>query len=684
MSRCTVHLAERSVATRSSQHLLRQLEGSRRPEVLKLDRDASERVMQAMAPSDPARSSLRGDPAVEEIIREGPHTGRRAHPDHSENVPVASAFFTALAHSSGNLDQDIPVLLQVVAECLGFEVATMWWWKPDEGVLRCDHVWESPTANCGPFLELCLQTALAPGEPVPGVVFRDGEPLWVPDMAIFPNLRRGPAAAAAGLRSGVAFPILARDDAVGVFELFTRDQRELDAPLLEAVATAAAHLGDFIERLNLHAERDRLLLELDAAQQQQRFLLEANRALSTTRGLGDTIYRLARVAVPAIGDLCLIDVVTKSGAIQRLTAYHVDESLRRLVDELRQFPPQLESDHPAAIVIRTGRSLVASEMPEEFLESTTRSARHFEVTRKLQFTSYVSAPLLSDDRTIGALTVVSAGSGRHFGDRDLDLVEELAAQVASVIERERRFDEQLQVAHILQRSMLPEAVEAPEDFEICVRYAAGSEETEVGGDFYDVVRVDASTVAFVIGDVQGHDLVAITTMAKVRNALRALLQTMQGLDLVLRAMDRFVSEQPQRRFVTLALAVLDVRTGDLELALAGHPAPLLVTDTVEPLTSPPGLPIGVAGRVGFDRYETTRWRLPSGAALVFYTDGLVETRANGPVGRLKQLVEALARHRDAPLEQACEAVIEETLQGSSVDDDIAVLWVKRSDTVSSA
>jgi serine phosphatase RsbU (regulator of sigma subunit) len=607
----------------------------------------------------------------------GPRTIDTQPPGRGHETSVADAFFTALAHASGDIDHDLPVLLQVVAECLGFDVATMWWWKAEEGLLRCEHVWQTPAADCGAFLELALRSALAPGEPVPGVVFRDGQPVWVPDVKSYPNFRRGPAASAAGLRSGVAFPIRARNDAVGVFELFTLEQRDLNAPLLDAVAKAAAHLGDFIERLNVHAERDRLLGELHAAHRRQRFLLDANRALSTTRGLGETIDKLARVAVPAIGDLCLIDVVTKTGGIERLSAYHADQSVHRLVDELRRFPPEPDGDHPAAIAIRSGISHVAASMPRPFLASTTRSERHYELTRQLHFTSYVSAPLLSADRPVGALTVVSAGSGRHFGQEELQLVEELAGQVTSVIERERRFDEQHHVAHILQRSMLPAAVDAPEGLQVSARYVASGEDTEIGGDFYDVVRLGASRVALVVGDVQGHDLTAITVMAKVRHALRAFLQIMHSLDDILQAVDRFVTEQPEQRFVTLALAILDVTTGDLELALAGHPAPLQLGDTVEPLHCNPGPPAGTGHRGRHRPYQTTRSHLPVGTGLVFYTDGLSEARQGGPEARLPLLLEALDRHRNAPLEQACDAIIEETLAGITPSDDVALLWAVR-------
>jgi len=115
-----------------------------------------------MPPVESSGLSSRSTPdAIEHVEGHGSAEHRLAS--------IADSFFTALAHASGNLDEDLPVLLQVTAECLGFEVATMWWWKTEEGVLRCEHVWQTPTADCTAFLDLGMHSPLAIGEPVPGV-----------------------------------------------------------------------------------------------------------------------------------------------------------------------------------------------------------------------------------------------------------------------------------------------------------------------------------------------------------------------------------------------------------------------------------------------------------------------------------------------------------------------------------
>ncbi|MBO0691254.1 MAG: SpoIIE family protein phosphatase [Acidimicrobiaceae bacterium] len=593
-------------------------------------------------------------------------------PDVQAGPPITDALLAALSAASGDATEDIPALLEVVAEGLGFDVATLWRWRPEDGALCCEYVWQRPGCRLDVFLDATLGSTLRPGEPVPGTVLVSQAPEWVGDVAAYPNFRRGPAAVAAGLSSGFAFPIRARDETVGVFELFALGPRKPDEPLFAEVTRVAAHLGDVLERLDLEAQRSRLLIELEKAHQRQNFLLEVNRALATTRGLAATIERLAVVAVPVIGDLCLVDVATDEG-ITRLAAHHADPALEPLVEELRRFPPDPQGEHPAAIVMRTGRSLIAPEMGQEFLSATTQSSRHFDLTRRLDFTSYICAPLLSSERTIGALTLVSAGSGRRFGDQELSIAEELAAQVTSVLEREQRYDEQYEVAHFLQRSMLPERLDVPAGIEVCARYVASNRVTEVGGDFYDLVHLDATRVAFVIGDVTGHDLVAITAMAKTRSALRAFLQLDPAPDRALESLDRFVAGLDEQRLVTVAIGVLEIDTGMFDLATAGHPPPLLVDGAVTALPCAAG-PLAGLGR---GRYPVCRSVVPHGAGVVFYTDGLVERRDGGPEARLAHLTKALLTADRSDLGTACDTVISATLEGMKPSDDVAFLWAIR-------
>src|SRR5436190_4492 len=117
-----------------------------------------------------------------------------------------------------------------------------------------------------------------------------------------------------------------------------------------------------------------------------------------------------------VGDIGVIDVADGL-TIRRVAAVHADPSRQDLVELLhREFGPTATGPHPAASVVRGGKSQFSPEMSEEFLREMTRDEKHYEVVRALGFTSYMCVPLAARGRMLGALTLVSAGSGRHFSE----------------------------------------------------------------------------------------------------------------------------------------------------------------------------------------------------------------------------------------------------------------------------
>ena len=186
------------------------------------------------------------------------------------------------------------------------------------------------------------------------------------------------------------------------------------------------------------------------------------------------MQRLATVALPTLGDICLVDVVGPTGTLERLAAVHAEPAHQGEANELSHYSPDPDGPHPAARAIRTRQSQWSTEMGEKFMRTTTQSERHFGLTRALGFESYVSVPLLAEQEAIGALTVITAGSGRQFGEEELALAETLASQVTSVIERARAFHEQSNISHVLQHSLLPSRIEGLARVSVAARYVAAS------------------------------------------------------------------------------------------------------------------------------------------------------------------------------------------------------------------
>jgi serine/threonine-protein kinase RsbW len=583
---------------------------------------------------------------------------------------VSDDLVAFLAGAAGTTAAIVPELLSIVARSMDFELATAWRWDEDSGLLQCDYVWcEADTY--GAMVAASTGLTVQAGEDLAGSVVRSGEPAWHLDLSLTAPSARHEAIVADGLHTAFVFPLRTRERLFGVIELFTKFPRHPDEPLNTAVADVGAKLGEFIERLELESQKSELIGRLEQSQRHQEFLLRANRALAGARDFQDSVVRLATVALPTLGDICLVDVVSPTGGLERLAAVHADPAHQAETDELVGYSPDPEGSHPAARAVRTGQSQWSTEMGDEFMRSTTQSDQHLRLTRTLSFDSYVSVPLLTQGKAIGALTVISAGSGRQFGQEELSLAESLASQVASVIERARAYEEQSTISHLLQHSLLPGDLGELPGVHIAARYVAASAVAEVGGDFYDVVRLDEHRIALAIGDVQGHDMTAAMVMGGLRSAIRAYLLITQDPAEVLRLVDHYAIEQSHARLATTCLAVLDSDAHTIDVATAGHPLPYLAYQggVAAPLTVPPSRPLGVGG----GEFFLERHVLPRAGTLVFFTDGLIDEGRSGAGGRIRTLTSLLEESPSQDPEAMADAILKELTVSGARDDDLAIL-----------
>lgn len=586
---------------------------------------------------------------------------------------VAESLLEILAQGSAGEDI-VPRLLATIGETLDWQVAALWAVQPD-GTLRCRHLWQPPDRSFARFADASFAAPLEPGRGLPGRVLSTRAPAWLvdPDRDLSPL--RASAAGADGLRSGFAFPVRDHERVLGVIELFAADRREPNPALLRDMVTIGGRLGEFLNRVAAEQEREQLLADLELARQTYEFLLQANRVLAEAADYRQTLQRLAMVAVPVLGDLCLIDVVDQDGVVDRMAACHADPAQQELVDELeRSYPSDPQGTHPSIEVMRTGRSSWSPDMSEQFLRETTRDQHHLELVTELGFASYISVPLMASERTLGAVTLVSAGSGRRFSAKDLALAEELAAQVAAVVDKARVLDIEHRIAHTLQRSLLPARLPEVGGVSAAARYLPWTDGAEIGGDWYDLVPLSGGRVGVMVGDVEGHDMTAASVMGQVRNALRAYVLEDHGPAEALARLDVFSISLKMDRMATVVCAVLDPADGNLVVASAGHHAPVVVSSGGDASVLPvrPGPPIGV-GRTGCPEL---RGSLPLRSALVLFTDGLVEDRTTSAEVGVARLM-AAARPMGSDPETLCSAFERAIPAASGREDDIAMLVVRR-------
>jgi serine phosphatase RsbU (regulator of sigma subunit) len=271
-------------------------------------------------------------------------------------------------------------------------------------------------------------------------------------------------------------------------------------------------------------------------------------------------------------------------------------------------------------------------------------------------------------RAVGTVTLVSAESGRAFDEDDLTFACDLARRAATAVENARLYTERAQTALTLQESLLPARLPSVSGWELASSYAAGDAAAEVGGDFFDVVELEAGFMA-IVGDVTGKgvEAAALTSLARYTLATAARFDPTPSA--VVRLLNDVLVDRSDMSLLTVACAhVVPTRNGALmRLTSAGHPLPVLVRPGTEPATiGPPGLLLGMT--------KSARWRervieLMPGDALLFYTDGVTDTPSGSARFGEERLLAALAGQSDpAAMIAAVQGALRAFQEGDVVDD----------------
>ncbi|MFG2292994.1 SpoIIE family protein phosphatase [Streptomyces sp. NPDC048603] len=229
---------------------------------------------------------------------------------------------------------------------------------------------------------------------------------------------------------------------------------------------------------------------------------------------------------------------------------------------------------------------------------------------------------------------------------------------------------QREAAVTLQRSLLPQELEQPDDLRIAATYQPGGTEAAVGGDWYDVITLGAGRTALVIGDVMGRGVRAAAVMGQLRTAVRAYARLDLPPHEVLQLLDGLAAEIDASQIATCVYAVHDPNEGLLAYASAGH-LPILVRDadgTVRRAADPTGPPLGTGGWL----HSSGTIALGPGSTAVLYTDGLVERRGEDIDEGVSALARALSGAQGTP-QVICDRLMRALGVDADHDDDVAVL-----------
>jgi PAS domain S-box-containing protein len=424
------------------------------------------------------------------------------------------------------------------------------------------------------------------------------------------------------------------------------------------------------------------ITEVKRVQLAESFMAEASRVLASSLDYGETLQRIARLAVPQIADWCAVDLLTEHDQIERVAIHHPDPAKLELAERLnRDYRPAL--DEPAGVpeVIRTGEARIYTDIPADALVEYARDNQHFELLSAIGATSVILVPMIGATGAIGAITLVSAESARRLSPADLALAERLGRRAGTAVENARLYTERSRIAQTLQQALLPESLPEIPGLEVQARYCAAGELNEVGGDFYDVFEYGRDTWMLLIGDVCGKGPRAAGVTALARHTLRAAAMSDQSPPEMLETLHRALRRQPQGAdLCTVCLVVVrrDRAGTHLTVALAGHPPPLLIDrDGQTELIGRSGTLLGVLDPI---EIVETQAELGDGETLLLYTDGVTDAgRPNvelGEAGLIELCRQAPRLDLDSLLEYVEDVALEHAKLG--LRDDLALLGVRAS------
>jgi PAS domain S-box-containing protein len=425
--------------------------------------------------------------------------------------------------------------------------------------------------------------------------------------------------------------------------------------------------------------------------------------------LSVTLRQVAETLVPQFADHCFIDLLQGDKLVRRemfhSRGWMPEPGTWAQVGESITYP----QGHFCQQAMAQLNTILVEDMVDE--KSPPPSAASGELCDDVGVSSVIAAPLIARGELLGvislALSRLTDRGEQHYSPDERDFLSAAASRIAVAIDNAMLFEEERRTALAFQTSLLPLDPPSLDGLEVAYKYVPAKPlethgqgiQTQVGGDWYDIIPLSAGRVGIVIGDVEGRGARAAAAMGQLRAALRAFAQDDKPPAEILRRLDDWCktlvpqhaapdgTPPPDPPTVSCTYLVYDAWSRILSFANAGHMPPLLVSGSeVRPLEiKHKGVLLGVRGRgmPALPTYREESRYLPPGSTLVFYTDGLVDRRQRaGGDGHYSDtevqdmLRAAIAGAAAGPVAQIAEAA--ELAVPGEIDDDMAVVVVRTS------
>jgi serine phosphatase RsbU (regulator of sigma subunit) len=436
-------------------------------------------------------------------------------------------------------------------------------------------------------------------------------------------------------------------------------------PLAEETRSALELFGRYAAVMLASTERRHAVQELSS-------IVEATKRLNSTLDLGELINIILQLA-------------TRQTYADRGTVFLVDRERQEIWSLVGLGLEQHEIRLPitkgiAGWVARSGEAL---NLPDAYADPRFEP----DVDRRL---GYKTGALLclpirnKDNEIVGVLQLLNKRQGA-FTSADESFLRALSDHVALALENaqlhrellaKQRLERDLALARSIQSGLLPEHAPRMEGFDLAVSHKPSQ---MVGGDYYDFVPMNESTMLTVIADVEGKGVASALVMANLQATMRALVTHVHSLERIVSLVnDMILADTRGGKFMTMFAGMLDQRHRSFHYVNAGHVPPAVVRPSGETvLLREGGLVVGIFPGVAYERGHV---RLQPGDIVVACTDGITEamdTKEN-EYG-LESLTAAVHRQRHLPAQQIVENVLAEVDQyslGGPHEDDRVLLVLK--------
>lgn len=428
------------------------------------------------------------------------------------------------------------------------------------------------------------------------------------------------------------------------------------------------------------AERARIRAE--AVSQRLTVVAEATGLLAATLDVDESLDRLARLVVPRLADWVVINLVDDHGRLTRPAIVRHRDGHDELLEKYAALvPAALSPGSPLHDLLEGAPASVRRHYtPPDCATLCPADQQIRELSMALGARSVMFVPLVARRRVLGTMMLVHGRSQRLFDDEDLALTADLGRRAGLAIDNARLYTQEHQIALTLQQGLLPVLPTLP-GLALAAQYLPAGQDSQVGGDWWDVFALPDGATGLAIGDVMGHDVVAAAAMGQLRSVLRTCAWAGDSPATVLDHMDQLVESFEMAQLATCIYARLQPPDGDtgrrrrprLRWANAGHLPPVLLSrdGAARLLTDGLHVPLGVPDLDPRAQADVT---LEPGDTLLLYTDGLVETRTGDIDSDVAGLLESLRRHRSA---DGPQVLVDRLTAGlSGLTDDVAMLAVQ--------